>query len=73
MPPPPTAYDPVDQFGRAVAAQTPGFTVEVALARTTMRTDKDKLGFTVEDAALILGIDSEAAERSLEEACVVHH
>jgi len=40
-------YDAGEDFQRIVAAQTPGHEVEVTLVRTTLRSEKDGLEFTV--------------------------
>ena len=42
------AHDPAADFDRIVAAQTPGHGVGVTLARTTLRSDQDRIEFTVQ-------------------------
>jgi hypothetical protein len=48
-PPPaaPASFDPVDAFKRVVAAQTPGWGLELTTAATRLRMDKDKLVFNL--------------------------
>ena len=41
-------FDATEEFARVAKAQTPGFAVEVSLPRTTLRSEKDKLSFTVQ-------------------------
>ncbi|ODU08357.1 MAG: hypothetical protein ABS84_13185 [Rubrivivax sp. SCN 71-131] len=43
----PPSHDAGEDFQRIVAAQTPGHEVEVTLVRTTLRSEKDGLEFTV--------------------------
>lgn len=45
--PPAVAHNPSDDFRRIVAAQTAGHGVEVTLVRTTVRSEKDAIEFTV--------------------------
>lgn len=40
-------FDAVQDFERVVAAQAPGWRVEVTLVRTTVRSEKDAIEFTV--------------------------
>jgi len=47
-PPPPAVFDAAEEFGKVVKAQTSGFAVEVSLPRATLRSEKDKLAFTVQ-------------------------
>ena len=46
-PAPPAAHNPSEDFQRIVAAQTAGHGVEVTLVRTTVRSEKDAIEFTV--------------------------
>ncbi len=43
----PAAFDALADFKRIVAAQAPGHKVEVSLVRTTVRSEKDSIEFTV--------------------------
>lgn len=45
---PPAAHHPGDDFQRILAAQTAGHGVEVTLVRTTVRSEKDAIEFTVQ-------------------------
>ncbi len=45
--PAPVVFDAVQDFERVVAAQAPGWRVEVTLVRTTVRSEKDAIEFTV--------------------------
>lgn len=46
-PPAPPRFDAAADFARVVAAQAPGRSVEVTLVRTTVRSEKDAIEFTV--------------------------
>ncbi len=46
----PTHFDASGQFDRLVAAQTPGFQVDVAAKNSKLRIGKDRLSFTVKSA-----------------------
>lgn len=41
------AFDAAEEFARVVKAQSPGFTVEVDLNKSTLRSEKERLSFTV--------------------------
>lgn len=49
-PPPPPVFDAVNDFKRIVEAQTASHQVEVSLVRTTVRSEKDDIAFTVKSA-----------------------